>query len=81
VDTSDPESWQVLTAGRQSSIQVPGYGTVAHQSGSRKGTVHVYEQVPGSPEQMWVSDGREWRGNYTFDAVALCAFFGFEVTP
>ena len=80
-DPSDPESWQVETSGRLYSIQAPGYGTVAHQSGSRKGTVYVYEQVPGSPEQVWVSDGREWRGNYTFDAEALCAFFGFEVTP
>ena len=42
--------------------------------------MYVYEQVPGSPEQVWVSDGREWPGNHTFDTEALCAFFGFEVT-
>jgi hypothetical protein len=77
-DPNDPESWQVLTSGRLWSIQAPGYGTVAHQSGSRKGTVYVVEQVPGDPQQVWVGDGREWRGNYTFDAEALCAFFGFE---
>ena len=79
-DPNDLESWQVLTAGRLWSIQAPGYGTVAHQSGSQKGTVTVIEQVPGNNDpQEWVGDGRGWRGNITFDAEALCAFFGFEV--
>jgi hypothetical protein len=75
---TDLESWKETMAGKMWGIQLPGYGTVFHQSGGGASIVTVIEQVPGPYDTTASQELRPFHGNSTFDVRQLCAFFGFE---
>jgi hypothetical protein len=77
-DPTDLEWWHETWVGKNWGIQLPGYGTVFHESGNLKGKVTVVAQVPGPYDITEYAPLRDYRGNQTFDAEELCAFFGYD---
>jgi hypothetical protein len=78
-DRNDLEWWHETFVGKNWGIQLPGSGTVFHESGNQKGVTTVVEQVPGPFDITEYVPLRDMRGNQTFDAEELCAFFGYDV--
>jgi hypothetical protein len=69
-----PESWTEHQRGKNWGIQIPGYGTVFHESGTWTQRTTIVD-----PSADWVAETlREFRGNSTFDVEELCAFFGYD---
>ena len=77
-DPDDREWWHETFVGKNWGIQLPGSGTVFHESGNQKGMTTVVEQVPGPFDITEYVPLRVVRGNQTFDAEELCAFFGYD---
>ncbi len=69
---TDPETWKVQTTGKFWGINLPGRGTVIHQSGNERGTLVVY--LPEKEEYKEL--GFHFRGNSTFDYGELCEYLG-----
>lgn len=78
-DPNDLEWWYEKSVGKNWGIQLPGYGTVFHESGNVIGQSTVVQQVPGPYDEVVWEEVRAWRGNQTFDSEELCAFFGYDV--
>jgi hypothetical protein len=79
---NDPETWIAMQTGTDLNIKAPGYGTVVHSSGNvvYKMLVTEYNEYP--EQDVFGDEGlRPFRGNQTYDAEELCAFFGYEVAP
>jgi hypothetical protein len=77
-DPNDLETWTQTMTGKNWGIQLPGYGTVFHESGNLKSRATVIGQVPGPYDPIETVDLRPWRGNQTFDIRELCDFFGYD---
>ena len=73
----DYETWTEKLTGKTWGIQLPGLGTVFHESGNFMQTVTVTDQSPAN-EIIVYETLREWRGNQTFDVEELCGFFGLD---
>jgi hypothetical protein len=74
----DYESWTETMTGKNWGIQLPGYGSLFHESGNYQYRLTVVDQV-SDPEVILFDEVYPWRGNQTFDTEALCALFGFDV--
>ena len=72
----DPEKWRETTTGKNWGIQIPGFGTVFHESGNFRATVIVTDQTPGNEIFEYVEP--RFKGNSTFEVEKLCAFFGYD---
>lgn len=75
----DYETWTETMTGRNWGIQLPGLGSLFHESGNYQYQLTVVDQK-SDPEVILFKEIRPWRGNQTFDTEALCALFGFGVT-
>jgi hypothetical protein len=72
----NPETWSESNSGKNWGIQIPGAGTVHHESGNFRGTVQV-THVPGQ-DPIFDFFPIGFNGNSTFDFEELCAYFGFD---
>jgi hypothetical protein len=70
-----PETWSESNTGKNWGIQIPGSGTVHHESGRSRGTVTVTQTSEG-PEFDFEPLG--FSGNSTFEFDQLCAYFDLE---
>ena len=69
-----PESWTEHQKGTTWGIELPGYGTVFHETGTWTQTVTIENATA-----EWAYEGlRDFRGNSTFDVEQLCDFFGYD---
>ena len=75
-DPGPPPTWLEQVTGKFWGIQIPGLGTVFHESGNIRQTATETNIDPLNPiEYVKLRQ----TGNETFDAEALCGFFGFGV--
>ena len=67
----NPETWKERVTGKFWGINIPGYGTVIHETGIFWNDVEVV--FNGEPEQTYFDVGS--RGNSTFDYDELCDYY------
>lgn len=72
---ANPEKWKEQVTGLYWGINVPGYGTVLHDSGrGRSMIVQTFDPTSGDIiDFQWMDLG--FRGNSTYDYDALCDYF------
>jgi hypothetical protein len=69
----NPESWKEQFSGKGWGLNIPGYGTVIHESGMGRGMVEVTFDAGEVVDFKFTYLG--FRGNQTFDYDELCAYY------